>query len=268
MKNVHHSQIIFTLAALLAFSGCSKSDSVINLFTLDDDITLGQNADAQIRKNPQLYQVLDSAQYAAAYQHLYRIRNTILASGKVKYATTFPWRWTILHNDTVVNAFCLPGGYMYVYTGLIKFLDNEAQFAGVMGHEMAHADLRHTTDQLTVTYGLNLLLDLVLGNNQNQLEQIVTDLATGLGTLAYTREQEYMADKYSVIYLYPTEYDASGIGDFFVKIEGEPRPPTFLSDHPSPEDRLQKINEEFQALGGVHGGTFIERYAQFKSSLP
>src|SRR5512138_347511 len=179
MKTKLFLPALVILMALVSFSGCSKSDSVINIFTLQDDITLGQQADQQIRQNPQLYQVLDSTQYPTAYQHLYRIRNTILASGKVKYAAEFPWRWTILHNDTIINAFCLPGGYMYVYTGLIKFLDNEAQFAGVMGHEMAHADLRHTTDLLTVNYGLSLLLDIVLGNNTTQLEQIVTDLATG-----------------------------------------------------------------------------------------
>jgi beta-barrel assembly-enhancing protease len=268
MKKTLFFPALAIFLVLVSFSGCSKSDSVINIFTLQDDITLGQQADQQIRQNPAEFQVLDSTQYATAYQDLYRIRNTILASGKVKYASQFPWRWTILRNDTIINAFCLPGGYMYVYTGLIKFLDNEAEFAGVMGHEMAHADLRHTTDQLTVTYGLNLLLDIVLGNNTNQLEQIVTDLATGLGTLAYSREQEYQADKNSVIYLYPTEYDASSIGNFFVKIEGEPQPPVFLSTHPSPSDRLQKINEEFLSLGGIHGGTFIDRYNQFKGSLP
>ncbi len=256
------------LVLTILFSACSKGDSVINVFSVQDDISLGQQADQQIRTAGQGLIVLDSSQYPTAYQHLYRIRNTILASGKVKYATTFPWRCAILRNDTVINAFCLPGGYMYVYTGLIKFLDNEAEFAGVLGHEMAHADLRHTTDRLTVNYGLTLLLDIVLGGHPTELEQIVTDVASGLGTLAYSRDQENEADKYSVIYLYPTEYDASAIGDFFVKIEGQPQPPAFLSDHPSPENRLQNINAEFQSLGGVHGGLFPERYGQFKSSLP
>ena len=54
----------------------------------------------------------------------------------------------------MLNAFCTPGGYIYVYTGLIKYLDNEAQLAGVLGHEIAHADLRHVTDQLTEQYGV------------------------------------------------------------------------------------------------------------------
>lgn len=258
---------ILLLTGMVMFPGCGE-DSSINLFSIQDDMALGQEADNQIRANPQAFPILDSAQYPTAYQHLYRIRNTILASGKLTYASTFGWRCTIIQNDTVVNAFCLPGGTMYFYTGIIKLLDNEAQFAGVMAHEMAHADRRHSTDQLTVAYGLDILLSIALGNDPNAIAQIAADLAAGLSTLAFSRQDEYEADEYAVKYLYPTEEDAASLGDFFVKLEGQPSPPTFLSTHPSPEDRLQKINENFQALGGVHGETFVSRYNDFKSSLP
>ena len=249
------------------FPGCGEDNS-INIFTVDDDIALGQQADEQIRANPQEFPILDSVQYATAYQHLYRIRNTILASGKLTYANKFTWKCTIIRNDTVVNAFCLPGGSTYFYTGIIKLLDNEAQFAGVMAHEMAHADRRHTTDQLTVAYGIDLLLQIALGNNPNAIAQIAADLAAGLSTLAFSRQDEYEADEYAVKYLYVTEEDAASLGDFFTKLEGQPTVPTFLSTHPSPEDRLERINDNFQALGGVHGGTFESRYGDFKASLP
>jgi predicted Zn-dependent protease len=157
---------------------------------------------------------------------------------------------------------------MYFYTGIIKFLDNEAQFAGVMAHEMAHADRRHTTEQLTTQYGIDLLLGIILGNNEDQLTAILTDYAKGLGMLAYSRQMEYEADKYAVGYIYPTEYDASCLGDFFQKMQEQPHPPAFLSTHPSPEDRLDRILEEFNALGGVHGQKFESRYQEFINSLP
>lgn len=253
---------------LLAWSGCSKDDPSINIFSIEDDITLGQQVNQEIAANPQEFPILDQVQYATAYEHLKRIRNTILATGKVKYASTFQWNIRIIRRDDVINAFALPGGDMYFYTGLIKFLDNEAQLAGVMAHEMAHADRRHSTDMLTRTYGFQVLAGLILGNNPSLAEQIAAELALGLGTLAYSRSNEYEADEYAVKFLYPTEYDAASLGDFFRKMEGEPQPPAFLSTHPSPEDRLQKINEHFQALGGVHGQTFPERYAQLKASLP
>ena len=257
------------ISGLFFVSGCKKDDpNPINIFSVDDDIALGEKIDAEIKANPQEYPILDSVQYANAYAHLYRIRNTILASGKLNYADRFKWKCRIIKNDTVINAFCVSGGNIYVYTGIIKLLSNEAEFAGVMGHEMAHADLRHTTDQLTLNYGVDILLGIVLGDNPTQLEQIAAGLATGLGSLAFSRNDEYQADKYAVKYLYPTEYDAASLGDFFVIMQSQPQPPTFLSTHPSMEARLTKINEEFQALGGIHGQTFPERYQDFKNSLP
>jgi len=258
---------VMMIVVVLMGAGCSKNDN-INLFSVQDDIVLGQQVDDEIRNNPHEYPVLDSAQYPEAYAHLYRIRNTILASGQLIYKDRFGWRCTIIRNDTVINAFAAPGGNMYFYTGLIKLLDNEAQFAGVMAHEMVHADRRHTTDQLTIIFGLDLLLSLILGNNPTELAQIASALAGNLGLLAYSRSNEYTADKYAVRYLYATDYDAASLADFFVKMENQPRPPVFLSTHPSPEDRIEKIMEEFNALGGVHGEFFEARYGDFINVLP
>lgn len=259
---------LIPLALLLSLSSCSKEDSSINIFSIDDDIALGHQVDAEIRANTAEYPILDSASNSLAYQHLYRIRNTILASGKVYYAERFSWRCRIIKNDSVVNAFCLPGGNMYYYTGLIKLLNHEAEFAGVMAHEMAHADRRHSTDQLTKAYGLQIILGIVLGTNPSLAAEIAAGLASGLSSLAFSRTNEYEADEYAVKYLYPTEYDAESLKNFFEMMEGQPHPPTFLSTHPSPDDRLQKITEVFTALGGVHGQTFPERYQEFKNALP
>jgi beta-barrel assembly-enhancing protease len=264
------SRIFNACAILLVMVACSKSDdsTPVTIFSVEDDIALGLQFDQEIMAKPQEYPVLDSSQYPAAYAHLYRIRNNILASGKLNYASKFQWKCRIIHNDSVVNAFCVPGGNIYVYSGIIKFLDNEAEFAGVLGHEMAHADRRHTSQMLTLVYGENLLLSLILGGSPSQIEEILAGLAQGLGNLAYSRDNEYSSDEYAVRYLYPTQYDAAAIGDFFVKISNQPTPPAFLSDHPSPSDRLTKINQVFNSLGGVHGQLFADTYHQFKSSLP
>jgi len=263
-------KIVLFIGLFMILAGCSKKDGSIPLtfFSVNDDISMGLQMDQQIMSDPAQYPVLDSVTYSAAYAHLYGIRNTILASGKLNYASTFQWKVRIIHNDSVINAFCIPGGNIYIYTGIIKFLDNEAEFAGVLGHEMAHADRRHTSQQLTVVYGESLLLSLILGNNPSQLAQIVANLAQGLGNLAYSRDHEYEADEFAVKYLYPTKYDAASIGDFFQKIQSQTTTPAFLSDHPSPTDRLAKITTTFNSLGGVHRGTFIPEYTAFKALLP
>jgi len=222
----------------------------------------------EIAANPQEFPVLDKAAYPEAYQHINRIRDSILNTGMLFYENEFEWKMYIIHNDTMLNAFATPGGYMYFYTGIIDFLDNEAQFAGVMAHEMAHCDLRHSTSTLTTTYGVSILLSILLGQSSNQLTEIIANYAFGLGGLAYSRQHEYKADEYSVKYLYQTSYDARGIADFFIKIGDAPRPPQFLSTHPSPENRIEKINEVWAGLGGNEGNTYVDSYNAFKASLP
>jgi predicted Zn-dependent protease len=271
MKMKKHTWFLLVTAFMIIVFSCSKddnADNTINLFSIDDDIAFGQQMHDEINSNPADYPLLSESQFAEAYQHIYRIRDSILESGDLKYADKFTWEVDIIKNDTVLNAFCAPGGYICVYTGIIKYLDNEAQFAGVLGHEMAHADRRHSTDQLTKAYGIQLLLGILLGNNQSQLAQIAADLAAGVATLAFSRDAEYEADEYSVKYLYNTAYDARGVGGFFLKMDGSPQPPEFLSTHPHPDNRYDKIIETWELLGGKVGGDFADSYNQFKSSLP
>jgi predicted Zn-dependent protease len=261
--------LILTLTLSLGLSSCSEDnpdDDSVNIFSITDDIQLGKQTVAEIEKNPQEYPILSETQYPVAYGHLRRISKTILDGSKVFYKDKFEWQTKIIKNDKVLNAFCTPGGYIYVYTGLIKFLDNETQLAGVMGHEIAHADRRHSTDQLTKIYGITTLLSVVLGNNPG----LVAEMATAVIGLKFSRDNETEADKYSVIYLYPTEYDARGAKYFFEKIinQGGSSPPEFLSTHPNPDNRVVNIENEWKALGSITGQTFEQRYQDFKNSLP
>lgn len=255
-----------SFCSVSVFNSCDKEGD-INIFSIEDDKELGRKVNEQIASEPQTYPVLSESSYPEAYQHLRRIRDTLLNSGKVRYKDEFLWEMKIIHNDSVLNAFCTPGGYIYVYTGLIKFLEAEDQFAGVLGHEMAHADRRHSTDQLTKAYGISTLLDIVLGKNQGMLSQIATQLLF----LEYSRDNETEADLQSVVYLYPTRYDARGAARFFEKMIAEQQsnnPPEFLSTHPNPENRVEDIFNKWEELGGKEGGTFPDTYAQFKASLP
>lgn len=265
--------IIFLTAIIVApmlflSSGCKDDDKTINIFTIQDDIDLGNQIAAEIAADPLAYPLLSRTQYASAYEHLDRVMNAILNTELVAYDDVFPWTSYIIHNDTVVNAFATPGGHLYFYTGLIKTLENEAEFAGVMAHEMAHCSRRHSTDQLTRVYGLSLLISIVLGDNPSMLQQVAADIAGGLTALAFSRTMEYEADAYAVKYMSSTDYHPLALADFFIKLEGLPHPPTFLSTHPSPDDRIAKINEEWVNNGSVVGDYFETRYLDFKASLP
>ena len=266
---------LFTIVSILflfTFSACNKDDRSLNIFTLQQDIEFGKQLKAEINANPTEYPVLSEATNPAAYAHLRRIRDEILKSDDLNNKDLFDWEVYIIHNDDVLNAFAAPGGYMYFYTGLIKFLDDESQFAGVMAHEMAHADRRHSTDNLTKLYGFQILLGILLGDNPSVIAEIAAGLAQGLSSLKFSRTHEYEADEYAVRYLYDTQYHPKGISGFFEKLETfesqTDKTPEFLNTHPSPENRLEQINEIWVELGSKDGGTFVDSYNQFKASLP
>jgi predicted Zn-dependent protease len=267
MKKLARLFIALVIPSFFFLTSCSEDEGV-NIFTIEDDMELGLQMEQEILANPAEYPVMNRSLYANAYSHIERVRDSILESGEVNYDNLFAWEVHIIHDDSVLNAFCTPGGYIYFYTGLIRFLDDEAEFAGVMGHEMAHAAQRHSTQQMTNAYGMQLLISIVLGQNPNALAEIAADLAAGVASLAFSRDDEYESDEYSVRYLYETSYDARGVAGFFEKMEGSPQPPEFLSTHPNPGNRVEKINEVWTELGGKTGETYPERYTQFKNSLP
>jgi predicted Zn-dependent protease len=214
---------------------------------------------------------LDETKYQSSYNYLNGIRDRILASGNVTYKDEFAWEVKIIENDTVLNAFATPGGYIYVYTGLIKYLDKEDDLAGVMGHEIAHADKRHSVRQLQKVYGVQILLSIALGNNPSQLAQIAAGLAGNLGNLKFSRDHEKEADDFSVVYLSKTQYQCNAAYSFFQKLLDEQKAgqvPHFLSTHPAPQERVDDINKKAQEVGCSIEPWNPSTYKQFVNSLP
>lgn len=262
MKKIYLS---ITFLVLIGLAGCDKNNNV-NIFSVQDDIALGNQIRDEIASNPQQYNLMSRSQYPTAYGHLDRIANTLLNSGKVTYRDDFEWEFFLIRDDNTLNAFCTPGGKIYVYTGLIKYLDSEYELAGVMAHEIAHADRRHASRQMTKQYGVSILLDVALGADESTLAQITENLVN----LSFSRADETEADEYSVVYMCPTEYDARGAKKFFEKLieEGQTgNTPAFLSTHPNPENRVENIDAFWEENCNVEGEFFDARYAEFKSSL-
>lgn len=219
----------------------------VNLFTIEDDKQFGKELAKEIENNPDEYPLLDEAEYADAYDILNGWRDEILASDDVEYAEEFDWPLKIIHDDETLNAFAAPGGHIYVYTGLIRFLSHEDHLAGVLGHEIAHADQRHSTDQLTKAYGVSTLLSVLFGGDPG----LMADIASALVSLEFSREDEAEADEFSVYYLCDTDWAANGAAGFFELLleEQSLEIPEFLSTHPSSENRVQDINALAAELG-------------------
>ncbi|MET4104891.1 M48 family metalloprotease [Hymenobacter sp. UYP22] len=229
-------------------ASCSKDGDGVLLFSIEDDKALGEKVAAQTDSTFRAKgQLVEPGSNPQAYAALGRIVTRVLDNGKLQYRNEFPWDVKIIRDDATQNAFATPGGHIYVYSGLIKYLDNETQLAGVLGHEIAHADRRHTSRQLQNQYGISVLLSLLLGENQNTL----VDVASSLGQLKFSRDFETDADTYSVEYLNGTNYYAcDGAAGFFIKAqnEGQQGTPEFLSTHPDPGSRIQNIQAKADQL--------------------
>jgi hypothetical protein len=169
----------------------------------------------------------------------------------------YPWEFHCV-NSKEINAFALPGGYVFVNRGAIEVADNEAQLAAVMAHELSHVALRHGTAQVSkakLMQGAAGIFGQVFGGSTGGalLTQGVALGAGGL-LLRYSRSDETQADVLGTQALYDAGYDPRAMAQFFEKLEAETKgknPPQFLSDHPNPGNRVERVDEEIDKLGGV-----------------
>ncbi len=128
------SSFMASAAMLLAFS-CS-----LNIFPDSEDMKLGKQVDEEIRKNPKEYPILAGRPDVKGY--VAGIGNKILAAPAIQKKGVYAYQYEVLANDSVINAFCTPGGYIYVSPGLMTFIEDETTLAGVLGHQIEHAERR------------------------------------------------------------------------------------------------------------------------------
>ncbi len=223
-------------------------ESGINIFSQADEVQLGNELDAEIRNNPAEYPIYTANPAVKNYINQ-RLFSHILASSQITSKNVYNYRLEIIDQDDVLNAFALPGGSIYVYTGLLSYLDSEASLAGVIAHEIAHAEKRHATRRLTAYYGVSFLVSLLLGENPSQIAEIAANLFVGVAFLANSRSDENEADEYSYKYLKDTRYYPGGVKFFFEEMRDDGlissqsnKIATFLSTHPDPIERIAEIN--------------------------
>jgi predicted Zn-dependent protease len=247
----------------------------LNLFPDSKDIGLGKQIDEEIRRDPKEYPLL--ADHRDMREYLESVGKRILESPAIRKKGLYAYTFEIIHDDSTINAFCTPGGYIYVYTGLLKFLDNEATLAGVLGHEIAHAERRHATLRMSSSLGIQALLSLALGESPSQMAQVSGNLFAGLGLLLNSRSDETEADTYSMRYLQSTPYYPGAIRYFFDKVSsgsGGGSGSSFqklLSTHPLPQDRITHVESLLKELGNPRAteeNLFSARYEELKNRLP
>jgi len=226
----------------------------MSLLSEADELAIGQQQDLVIRREMGVYHDAELQRY---------VNDIGQALARVSHRPNLPWSFTIVDN-AAVNAFALPGGYIYLTRGLLAYLNDESQLAGVLGHEIAHVTARHAaqayTRQAQAGIGLAILGIFVPST------QPFTDLgAAGLSVLflRHGREAELEADRLGVEYGSAAGYDPSGVPRFLATLArvnalSDRGVPNWLSTHPDPGSRVTKA-EPVAGQFASAGATTINR---------
>jgi len=273
MKCSAHARSLALLVAFaavlvpLVLAGCATTGinrGQLNVITSDEEVKMGQEMSAEVAKQYEIYN------NAAVTAYVQRVGMKIVQNCDRR---DIDYHFTVIKKDEV-NAFALPGGYIYVYTGLMKVVDDEAQLASVIAHEVGHVAARHATERLTTMYGYQFVVGLVLGENPNAYAKLVSDMVSAGGFLKYSRNNEFEADQLGAKYAYAAGYDPAGMVELLGKLKGlEAREPgkleTWLMTHPATSDRLARVQAEvagFPKLANPMRN--VEGYRSIKALLP
>src|ERR1700719_33150 len=243
-----------SILILLSVPGRSAQRSQLkppwNMYSPQTDVQLGKRNAELIEKHV----VLCNNPRVDAYLTQLGLR---LAAKLPTRGVQYPWEFHCV-NSKEINAFALPGGFVFVNRGAIEVADNEAQLAAVMAHELSHVALRHGTAQLSkaeLMQGTARIFGGIFGGSTGGA-LLTEGVALGAGgvLLHYSRSDETQADVLGTQALYDTGYDPRAMAQFFEKLESETKgknPPQFLSDHPNPGNRVARVDDEVDKLGGV-----------------
>ncbi len=270
-------RLVVSLSAIVGMgalaAGCSarqriglETAAAKALISDDQEQQLGQQVKSELEQKQHIKYITDGA----VTSYVQGVVNRILPFAKQDRPNQ-KWELHVIDDSKTVNAFATPGGYIYVYSGLVLEAANEAELAGVLSHESGHVVARHSARQLADAYGLEAILSLAIGENPSLLKQLGASIAGQGVMLANSRSDEDEADEYGARYSSAAGYDPHGLVTFFEKLlrkqGSESKALTWLSTHPATSDRIEHINHFIAEnhLTGTDLGT--ERLAPIKHRL-
>lgn len=256
-------------AVFVSFAIFIASCGTLNIFPIDEDRRLGARFHQEILNDKKNYKPYNNEQ---ARQYVQNIVNTITGVPGIEYKSTFAYSVMLIDDDVTINAFCTPGGYIYVYTALLKAIPNEATLASVLAHEIAHAERRHATKRMTTQFGVQTALAIALNDNRGGLTELAANAFAGAGLLMNSRSDEDEADEYSFRYIRETSWYPGGLLYFFDVVKGRKGTAVdrFFSTHPLPQDRIDNTNKRLadaKVPAPTEQQLRTKQYDDFKKSL-
>ncbi len=237
-----------------AFYSCKKNANGRTTLNLVDDATVlslsSQEYSSFMATNPPITGTPAAAMVQRVGTRLTAAVQTYLAGkGQADLISNYQWEFNLV-NNAEVNAWCLPGGKIVVYSGLLPLILSDTDLAIVMGHEIAHAILKHgnerMSEQLLAQYG-GAALSALLSSKPAETQALFNSaygIGSTLGVLAFSRKQENEADETGLYVAATGGYDPNAAIPFWQRMAAQSsgsQPPVFLSTHPSDETRIQNI---------------------------
>jgi predicted Zn-dependent protease len=248
-------KVLLTVSLLFGIYSCAVNPVTgkqeLMLLSETDEIQLGRETDTQV---VQEYGVYDDAKLTAY------LNDICQRLGKSSHRPNLTYHFKVV-DVSVVNAFAVPGGYVYFTRGILASLNNEAELAGVMGHEIGHITARHSASQYSKAQlaQLGLGVGMIFAEKVSGLSELA-QLGVGMLFLSFSRDNERQADDLGVEYASKAGYDATQMASFFETLErmnpGSDRSglPSWFSTHPNPEDRVKAVrirSKEWQQKLGI-----------------
>jgi len=250
-------QILITLTLSLFFIACAKvpltGRKQFNLLPESQMIGMSSVAYVDFLKESQVTSLKDSDARmvkSVGEKISAAVEKYLADNGESKRVEGFNWEFKLVQ-DPAVNAWCMPGGKVVVYTGILPITMDEAGLAVVMGHEVAHAIARHGNERMSTTIlaqvGLTTLGAVLEQKPQMANDMILTAAGVGtqLGLLKFSRNHESEADKMGLVFMAMAGYNPENAPAFWERMAaaGGGAPPEFLSTHPSHDTRIHDLNE-------------------------
>lgn len=260
-------QLLPRVAVLFVLTGCGATvptAAARMLIPAEQEQQLGLQVDEQIRAE------LPFVEDRAIVEYVQRVGERVAAPSRDERELDVTFE--VIDDPDTINAFATVGGRIYVYSGLVRAVDNEAELASVLAHEVAHVTHRDVARILVGQVGLSALAQAALGDNPGMIQQLAAQIA-GAGVLAaHTREQERDADHVAVRYMVEAGYDPRAMITMYEKLQAlratQPNVvERFFATHPQTEDRIEAIAAEIQRLPRVRGTLGRQEYAQVERRL-
>ena len=216
------------------------------LISEDDEMRLGRQFDSTLAytdsgKAEYPIYAPRSADSVAVQTYVTNLAKEILQGIPKDDRPGYDFKFTLIDKN-VINAFAVPGGYVYIYTGIIKNMKDESELACVLGHEIAHVTQHHYRDALAKEAGLSLLVQTLLGRDAGQLAQLVGQTFYSLAGLQVSQRNESEADYYGTKYAGAIGRNPLGVAKFFSRMPEEGLP--WFSTHPAPKNRVKDVEDE------------------------